>query len=171
MIINGICCFTGHRDFEHTVTEREMRIFEVLMNNLINFGYNVFKAGGAIGFDTYAAEVILRRRDEGTPIRLDLVLPCADQSARWSPAQQKRYQRILHRADSVECLHQSYIRGCMQERNRRMVDLSDACVAYCSRPEGGSYSTLLYAKKQGLSLFNICSMSAGSSSPIPGEPT
>jgi uncharacterized phage-like protein YoqJ len=172
MIINGVCCFTGHRDFERTATEREKQIFAVLMNNLIGIGYNTFKAGGAIGFDTYAAEYILRRRDEGAAIRLDLVLPCADQASRWSPSLQKRYESILRRADSVECLHPLYTTGCMHERNHRMVNLSDACVAYCNRPEGGSYSTLLYAQKQGLSIFNICSMSAGLNTPaIPGEPT
>ena len=158
IITDGICCFTGHRDFERTATPREILIFEKLTDNLIRNGYTVFKAGGALGFDTVAAEYILKRRAEGWKVRLELVLPCANQTAKWSFPQKKRYETILNLADRVDCLYPQYVDGCMHERNRRMVDESSACVAFCNRTGGGSYNTVQYARERGLSVYNIAEM-------------
>ena len=161
MVKNGVCCFTGHRSYERTVTEDEQRILEKLIDNAIRFGYTTFKAGGALGFDTAAAEYILKKKAEGMPVRLELVLPCADQTARWGAADRRRYEAIKRAADKVECLYDRYVNGCMQERNRRMVDESSLCIAYCNRPDGGTAGTLRYAKQEGLSICNICEMAAG----------
>ncbi len=158
MIENGICCFTGHRDFERSATPLDRMVFEKITDNLIRYGYTTFIAGGALGFDTVAAEYILRRRAEGCAIRLELVLPCADQDCRWSPAQKRRYRRILEAADAVECLHESYVDGCMHERNRRMVDRSTACVAFCQQSTGGTASTVRYAAELGIAVYNIAEM-------------
>ena len=100
MIQNGICCFTGHRDFERTVTDRQMLIFQKLVDNLIGYGYTTFVAGGALGFDTVAAEYIIKKREEGCNVRLELVLPCADQEARWGFMQKRRYKKMLKAADN-----------------------------------------------------------------------
>lgn len=160
MVKNGVCCFTGHRNYERTVTEDERKILEKLIDNAIRFGYTIFKAGGALGFDTAAAEYILKKRAEGLPVRLELVLPCADQTARWGEADRRRYEAIKRAADKVECLHDRYVDGCMQERNRRMVDESALCIAYCNQPNGGTAGTLRYARQQGLSICNIPEMAA-----------
>ena len=158
MIQNGICCFTGHRDFERTVTDRQMLIFQKLVDNLIGYGYTTFVAGGALGFDTVAAEYIIKKREEGCNVRLELVLPCADQDARWGFMQKRRYKKMLKAADSIECLHERYIDGCMQERNRRMVDKSSACVAFCTQNYGGTAGTVRYAKNRGVTVYNVAEM-------------
>lgn len=160
MIRNGVCCFTGHRDFERTASPREILIFEKLVDNLIRYGYTTFVAGGALGFDTVAAEYILIKRAEGIGVRLELMLPCADQAARWSPNQRRRYEAILSKADSVEILHEHYTKSCMHERNRRMVEKSSACVAYCKQNFGGTFSTVCYARSRGIMLYNIAEMNA-----------
>ena len=155
---NGVCCFTGHRDFEETATDRQKLLFQKLVNNLIGCGYTTFIAGGAIGFDTFAAEYILKKRAEGAPIRLELVIPCADQDSRWSFFMKRRYRRILKAADSVECLHEHYVDGCMQERNRRMVDKSAVCVAFCRKQSGGTFYTVKYAGSHGVDIYDLYAM-------------
>lgn len=158
MIQNGVCCFTGHRNFEQSATPRQKLILQKLIQNMIAGGYTTFVTGGAIGFDTVAAELVLQKREEGQAVRLELVLPCADQDARWSPAQKQRYRKILKAADSVECLHDRYTDGCMHERNRRMVDKSSLCVAFCEKTSGGTYFTVTYARDHGVTVYNIPDM-------------
>ena len=161
MIENGVCCFTGHRTYENTVTPEEKAFFEKLIDNLIGYGYTTFIAGGAIGFDTAAAEYILKKRREGLPVCLELILPCADQAAKWSLFQRRRYEQIKKAADKVDCLHDAYVDGCMQERNRRMVDESSICIAYCTQDRGGTAGTIRYAKQRGVRVYNISEIVAG----------
>ena len=161
MTENGVCCFTGHRNYEKTATELEKKVLEKLIDNAIRFGYTIFKAGGALGFDTVVAEYILKKRAEGLPVRLELVLPCADQTAWWGEVDRRRYEAIKRAADKVECLHDRYVDGCMQERNRRMVDESSLCIAYCNQSGGGTAGTVRYAKQKGISVCNVCEMAAG----------
>ena len=158
MVQNGVCCFTGHRNFDQAATPRQRLLTEKLINNAIAAGYTTFLAGGAIGFDTFAAEYILKKRREGCPVRLELILPCADQASRWYPDQQRRYQAILRAADGVTCLHDRYTDGCMYERNRRLVDRSSICIAFCQKTSGGSFFTVNYAKQKGLAVYNIPDM-------------
>lgn len=155
MVENGVCCFTGHRDYEKTVTPLEKMFFEKLIDNLIGYGYTTFIAGGALGFDTAAAEYVLKKKKSGLPVRLVLILPCADQADRWSPWARRRYEAIRASADEVICLHDAYVDGCMQERNRMMVQKSTACVAYCTRESGGTAYTVRYAEAQKLHVYNI----------------
>ena len=155
MIQNGVCCFTGHRTYESSVTPMEREFFEKLVDNLINYGYTTFIAGGALGFDTAAAEYILKKRVLGAHIRLVLILPCADQASRWSFAQRRRYEGVKQAADKVICLHDSYVDGCMQERNRMMVEKSTACIAYCTEDQGGTAGTLRYAMQRGIDVYNV----------------
>lgn len=160
MVQNGVCCFTGHRSYEKTVTRDEKLFFEKLVDNLINYGYTTFKAGGALGFDTAAAEYILKKRKTCRNVRLELVLPCADQTKKWGFADRRRYEKIKKAADKVDCLHDLYVDGCMQERNRRMVDESSLCIAYCTQNWGGTAGTVRYAKQRGVRVYNIPELTA-----------
>ena len=158
MIEKGICCFTGHRDFEETATHRQKLLFQKLVDNLIRHGYTTFITGGAVGFDTAAAEYILNKRAQGLNVYLELIIPCANQDERWSPLMKQRYHRIMKAADRVECLHDRYVDGCMLERNRRMVEKSSVCVAFCKKASGGSAYTVKYAKACGVKVCNIFEM-------------
>ena len=146
------CCFTGHRDVPAYMRPALARELEEAVRGMAARGKTRFAAGGAVGFDTMAAETVLRLRRE-VGLELVLILPCADQARRFSPSQAAVYSRIKAAADEVVILHESYLPGCMQERNRALVDSSSACIAFCRRATGGTAYTLPYARSRGLEIY------------------
>ncbi len=143
-------CFTGHRQIEKSVLPILAQQLETVLRQLIGEGCRYFGAGGALGFDTLAAQTVLRLREEFPHIRLILVLPCQDQVKNWPVESVAEYRRILGLADKTVYVSQVYFPGCMQKRNRLLVDESSVCVAYCTRSTGGSAYTLDYARRRGL---------------------
>lgn len=77
-----------------------------------------FVTGGALGFDTLAAEEVLCQRKTHPNIRLHLMMPCKGQEKKWRLGDRMRYQRITRQADEVTCLAEEYYDGCMLKRNR-----------------------------------------------------
>lgn len=147
------CCFTGHRDIPSAALSTLAAQLETTLRNLIASGIRYFYAGGALGFDTLAAETVLRLRGQYPQIKLILALPCLEQTRGWSAAEVLRYENILHRADKVIYTAEHYTRGCMHRRNCYMVEHSTICVAYCTRSTGGSAYTLKYARKKKLCII------------------
>lgn len=65
-------CFTGHRTLpEENLPEIAERLENALIA-LIEQDYCYFSAGGALGFDTLAAQTVLRLRERYPQIRLIL---------------------------------------------------------------------------------------------------
>ena len=150
------CCFTGHREIpigdvdgirEHLKSEIERLYTEN--------GVTVFYAGGATGFDALASEAVIERRTGHPSIRLVIVMPHKEQAKRWSAEEKTRHEHIKSSADEVICLAEHYYRGCMQRRNRYMVDHSGICICYLMQDTGGTAYTVKYARKQGLSVINL----------------
>ncbi len=149
-----ICCFTGHRTLSDD-PRGLASILNILLDNMITQGYTVFRAGGALGFDMLASEIVLQKKENGRNIRLELLLPCPEQAERWSAANKARYARILRLADRIEYIADSYSPSCMHARNRRLVEGSTLCIAYCKRESGGTAYTCRYAKDKGLQVINL----------------
>ncbi len=122
---------------------------------LINDGYLYFGAGGALGFDTLAAQVVLDLKSEHPQIKLILVLPCLSQSNGWNEDDQVIYENIKSLADKVVYTSREYTRGCMHNRNRHLVDNSSACICYLTEATGGTAYTVEYAKRKALRVINI----------------
>jgi uncharacterized phage-like protein YoqJ len=148
-------CFTGHRDVKKEHTMMLSSVLEDEIVRQIELGAKVFRAGGALGFDTVAAIKVLELRERYPDIELHLLLPCKDQTRGWNEMCVKTYNYCLERADSVIYVSEKYHRGCMHERNRALVDGSDVCIAYCTKMQGGTYYTCSYAKKYGVEVVNI----------------
>ena len=150
------CCFTGHRviaaaDLPLLAPRLREEITRLYARGVRNFG-----AGGALGFDTLAAEQVLALRGEGlSELRLILVLPCRNQADRWSLADRERYAAILAAADKVVYTSEEYFNGCMQKRNRHMVDCSGYCIAYLTHDFGGTAYTVRYAMENGVEVSVI----------------
>ncbi len=148
------CFFTGHREIP---TERYDAIYEQTVYNikkLYREGITNFVCGGAIGYDTLAAKAVLDVR-EILDIKLHIVIPCQNQSASFSEKQKADYDYILQNCDSSETLFDHYVRGCMHARNRKMADMSTACIAYCTQQTGGSAYTVKYAISQNIPIYFV----------------
>lgn len=153
------CFFTGHRIIE-TKRRREVEgwLREKILDK-INDKVEIFITGGALGFDTMAAEQVLFMREDYQDIRLWLYLPCTNQDQEWTPSERDKYEEIKKQADKVCYITKSeYTDGCMKKRNRAMVDASDCGIAYVKTSHSGAAQTVKMAMKKGLDVVNIADM-------------
>ena len=148
-------CFTGHRNIPRNHAAVLSSVLESEIVEQIKAGARIFKAGGAIGFDTVAALKVLELKDQYPEIELHLYLPCKDQTRGWNEVCVRTYNYCLEHADKVIYISEKYYSGCMYERDRKLVDGSDVCIAYCTQTHGGTYYTCSHAKKNGVELINI----------------
>ena len=148
-------CFTGHRVIPAQHALRLPELLESAITALVERGATTFRAGGAVGFDTVAALKVLELRERYPQVRLELILPCRDQTKLWSREDVQVYEYVLHAADSHRFLFDSYVDGCMLERDRRLVSGSDVCVAYLARSHGGTAYTFSQAVRGGLETINL----------------
>lgn len=153
-------CFTGHRNIPAEQLPAVTRRLEAAVAGLIERGYRFFGAGGALGFDTLAAQTVLRLKQAYPQIRLILVLPCLSQTKNWSGENKAVYEEIKARADKVVYTSQAYTRDCMLRRNRYLVDGSSVCVCYLTKPSGGTAYTVQYARANGLPVINTAHLPA-----------
>ena len=149
------CCFTGHSKIPPKQLETITRRLRESILKLIDDGYLYFEAGGALGFDTLAAQIVLDLRSEYPQIQLVLILPCLSQSSGWNEHDQTVYKNIKAMADKVIYTSREYTRGCMHKRNRHLVDNSSACICYLTEATGGTAYTVEYAKRKALRVINI----------------
>ena len=156
-------CFTGHREIPaRDIPAVRKRVASALLQAYGN-GYRVFYCGGARGFDTIAAREVLRFREEHPEVRLVIAVPCASQADRWPAEDRETYREILDAADEAVILSETYYNGCMQHRNRYMVDRSSLCLCYMVRFEGGTWYTARYAMQEGILLKNLAMKDADAS--------
>jgi len=150
-----ICCFTGHREIPHKEYEPLAELLEETVRKLAKKGVTEYRAGGARGFDMLAAQTVLRLKKEIPALRLVLKLPYKQKGRSWSAEERAIYEEICAQAESTSYIAEHYTRGCMQRRNRQLVEGSGYCVSYCTRDTGGTAYTVAYARKNGLEIINL----------------
>ncbi len=150
------CCFSGHRDLcQSEMTALQPRLTDEI-RRLAAKGVTRFIAGGAVGFDMLAAVCVLNLKSMELPhLHLTLALPCVHHYKNWSRADKELLLHLLERSDEVVFVSNEYQPGCMQKRNRYMVDNSAHLVCYCMRKNGGTAYTVRYAEKNRLTICNI----------------
>ena len=148
-------CFTGHRTIPMLKKWKIEKKLKDTLETLIEEGYCYFGAGGALGFDTIAAQTVLNLKKKHPEIKLILVLPCKNQTRGWDEKDISAYESIIEQADKVVYTQEHYDRGCMFKRNRHLVDNSSVCVAYLTEEKGGTAYTVNYANQKGIKVINI----------------
>lgn len=151
-------CFTGHRDPNRTEAELITRRLDSILTLLAESrGLRDCYAGGAIGLDTLAALTVIALKPNFPELRLNLILPCAEQEKSWNTEQKALYNYIKSRADSVRVLSPFFYNGCMQARNRQLLLSADLCIAYMRKgtSSGGTLNTIIQASKLGVPVINI----------------
>lgn len=152
------CCFTGHREIPFLQRHRIAKKLQQEIIKLIQEGVVYFGAGGALGFDTLAAQTVLRMKAQYPEIKLILVLPCESQADRWDEKDRRVYEEIKLKADKVKYTSIAYTSGCMHKRNRHLVDNSSVCVSYMTKNTGGTAYTVDYAKKNHVRVINLAEL-------------
>lgn len=156
------CCFTGYRPEKSPFPyDRENAEYIAFENSLLNAiagaisdGFDTFYCGGAMGFDTLAAELLLLMRRDGN-IRVILVKPFPAQSNGFPEEWRARYDSVQASVDEVICLSDGYYPACYSERNRYMVDRSERVIAFYDGKTGGTRNTVNYAKQHGKEIINL----------------
>ena len=162
--INHACAFTGHRPQKlpwrtdeadpGCVALKAMLAAQIDM--LIENGYTEFLSGMAPGVDLWAAQIVLALRATNPSLRLHCILPCVEQSAKWSAALQMQYRTILKQADSIIFVNRADKKNCMLERDRFLVSYASVVLAvYNGEKRGGTAATVRYARKLGRELIVI----------------
>ena len=158
------CCFTGHRPGAFPWTGREdprfLKFMEALEKEIdiaIEQGVTHFICGNALGVDTWAAELVIKKKQSNPGLTLEIAVPFTghnDCNAEVTAVQAA--SDLVHVVSSATNMAAAY-----HERNRYMVDSSDTLIAvydYRSNQKGGTLNTLNYAKKQKKTVSQICWM-------------
>ena len=157
------CCFTGHRpgklpwgDDESDVRCLALKArIRAATESAVLEGMEHFICGMAEGCDLYFCEIVLELKERYPHITLEAALPCPTQADRWSEAQRARYRALLERCDYETMVSEKYTPGCMQRRNRYMVDHASLLIAAHDGVPGGTRNTIEYALRRGISVVDI----------------
>lgn len=104
-------CFTGHRPEKLTRPESEVIAeLEQAIKQAMADGYRVFVSGMVPGVDIWAAEIVIRLRNEGADIKLISASPFEGFEKRW-PAWEQRYNYIMDNTDLKLFICKGNVRG------------------------------------------------------------
>lgn len=150
------CCFTGHRPnklpWKYKENGLRFFIFKIKLINTItklikNNNYTHFITGMALGTDLICAEIVLKLKKHFKNITLECAIPCLNQTTKWLPNSIERYNNVISLADKITYVtKKNYFDGCMQLRNKYMIDNSDIVLAVYNGNKGGTKQTIDYAK-------------------------
>ena len=157
------CCFTGHRPAKLPWGDNEGDIrclalkarIRAAVESAMMEGMDHFICGMAEGCDLYFCEIVLELKGRCPHITLEAALPCPTQADRWSEASRARYHALLERCDYETMVSESYSPGCMQRRNRYMVDHASLLIAAHDGVPGGTRNTIAYAIKRGVQVVDL----------------
>ena len=124
------CCIPGQHLRPGEDREQLTQRLRNIIGQLTARDVTHFVMGGAPGFELLAGELLLELRQEDSRITLTVMLPHKDVSKGWKREDVARRERLLAQADEV--IYTSFRKeaGCVQQRNRWMVDSSSVCLCY-----------------------------------------
>ena len=85
-MIENVCCFTGHRVIDDDIEYIEALVRTAIQMLMLN-GIDTFVSGGAIGFDTICAKIVIEKKKTNPDVKLFLALPCHNQDRGWNKEQ------------------------------------------------------------------------------------
>ena len=155
--------FTGHRPekikgYTSHPQEVEARVREALAEAVKMFyrhGYRRFMTGMADGVDLWAADEIIRLREEGVMSEAEIVAVVPFRGHHRTTNTPALYQRVSDAATERVFICEEYHHNCYTLRNDYLVDNASALIAYCEGTPGGTKYTLQRARRQGLTIFDI----------------
>ena len=150
-IINRTCAVTGHRVLPPDFDEEKLR---KNLEKIIDDGYDVFLIGMAVGFDLLCFKTLLSIKESGKDVKICAVVPCSDQSKRFSAEDKLFYDECMEKADFIAEEENTYFKNCMLIRDDYLVSNSSLLFAFFDgRKQGGTYYTINKATKNGLKVY------------------
>lgn len=130
--------FTGHRpnDFGGYNEESMMIItakyaLSRAINKAIARGYTRFISGMALGVDTWAAEAVLKAKEEFPDIKLIAAIPMLYQYQKWPEPSQQRWHNIVSKADEI------YVTSFEMSTEDKLLTYSELCDRINEKVESG----------------------------------
>lgn len=170
MVVNKVhtVCFSGYRPekFSFSLVDKNDYHFIQLQTDIQNAiikaleqGYSTFLCGMAKGLDLLCASILLNIQKQLPAyqnITLVAVLPYATHgfADHWATL----HKTVKQCANQIVIISPKYIQSCYHLRNQYMVEHSSLLIYYWDGRAGGTAQTVSYAKKQVLSMQNICSL-------------
>ena len=157
-----VCCFTGHRPnafpWKDNIDDPRFHVLleriEAAVDTALKSGAIKFICGNALGVDTWAAQIVLKKRKENPEIQLEIALPFSGHNSD-SPACMKVQEEANH--THVVTTAKSRTAAFFQ-RNQYMVDHSDIIIAVYDEQKSkrsGTLRTLEMAKTKELEIIQI----------------
>ena len=141
--------FTGHRPERLRFPESKVIPWlEREIRQAIDEGYTTFISGMQRGVDLWAAEIVIKIRNEGVDIRLIAASAFRGMESQWDHAWKKRYKSVFKDADETVFVSDTPGRAAFFKRNHYMVDRSSLLIAVYSGGGGGTKETIRYAEEK-----------------------
>ena len=161
-----VVSFTGHRPdkisgWKTNPEKVELTLRSALaveVERLAGHGAHTFMSGMAPGVDLWAADEVLRLRQEGRiggDVRLVLAIPYPNFERSFGVCYRALYESIVARADEVVYVSRGYHHGCYALRNDFLADRADIIVAYYEGVDGGTRYTIHRAQRGGKGVVNL----------------
>lgn len=157
-----VCCFTGHRPeaFPWKEYNKDPR-FQVLLKRMeaavdtaLGLGAVKFICGNALGVDTRAAGIVLKKKKDNPAIHLEIAAQFFGHNIDSAAC-----AKIQQEADIVHVVSSEKRRtAAFFQRNKYMVDNSDILIAVYDDQKskrGGTLRTLEMAKQKGIEIIQV----------------
>ena len=158
-----ICCFTGHRpkffpwhnDLNDNSAKRLLFELRKEILSAVVDGFDTFICGGALGVDTWAAQLVISVKESSPHIRLVIALPFENYN---SFVTDTDYVNTINKADKVVIVGTETGKVGLSKRDKFMIDNSKRIIAVYDERTGiqsGTYRALQYAKQKEIEIKQI----------------
>lgn len=107
--IKNTCCFRGLEPEALPCDEAQVKsVLEYAIQRAMREGCTFFMTGLERGFETWAAEIVLKRREQNQNIKLICCLPHKTFTRAWKKADREKFQAITSAADQVSYVDETY---------------------------------------------------------------
>ena len=151
-------CFSGHRPEKlpdgGNMDSPVMGVIKSLLYReiaaAVDDGHTCFITGLARGIDLIAGELVLELKHDRPEIKLVAAVPYKDQPKKYKSYEKFSYGCIMNEADKVVYVSEDYHKGCLQERNRFMIENSSRLIAAVDSYRSGTGQTIRLAESAGI---------------------
>lgn len=158
------CCFIGHQEIppgeERKILMRvQHRLLPLIFSSDTNLQF--FGLTGEPGFSQLVADFIIRQQKHQKRLKMILVLPYYGYEDTFSSDAKAHFVQIQKAASKIVYVAPSPEKNSVELCYRHLVDGSEYCCFYCTKPAGNVSDVVRYANQKGKTLWNASSFDLG----------